>query len=68
MENGGQNKSRVIVRGGGGIRISRGVASIVICDGVLLGGKRGYYNAYSIRNARSGLEFADVLNRAHRGD
>jgi hypothetical protein len=27
----------------------------------LLGEERGYYNAYSIRNARSGLEFADVL-------
>jgi predicted transposase/invertase (TIGR01784 family) len=38
-----------------------GVVSIVICEGILLPEEPGYYNTYSIRNARSGLEFADVL-------
>jgi predicted transposase/invertase (TIGR01784 family) len=35
--------------------------SIVICGGVLLSEETGYYNTYSIRNVRSGLEFTDVL-------
>ena len=37
------------------------MASIVICDGILLPEEPEYYNTYSIRNARSGLEFADAL-------
>jgi hypothetical protein len=37
------------------------VISIVICDSVLLSEETGYYNTYSIRNARSGLEFTDLL-------
>jgi predicted transposase/invertase (TIGR01784 family) len=35
--------------------------SIVICGGVLLDEEPEYYNTYSIRNARSGREFTDVL-------
>jgi predicted transposase/invertase (TIGR01784 family) len=41
-------------------RIER-VVSIVICGGVLLSEETGYYNTYSIRNVRSGLEFSDAL-------
>jgi predicted transposase/invertase (TIGR01784 family) len=38
------------------------VISIVICvDGVLLHEEQGYYNSYSIRNARSGAELTDLL-------
>jgi predicted transposase/invertase (TIGR01784 family) len=38
------------------------VISIVICvDGVLLHEEEGYYNSYSIRNARSGAELTDLL-------
>jgi predicted transposase/invertase (TIGR01784 family) len=37
------------------------VVSIVICGGVLLDEEPGYYNTYSIRNARSGREFTDVV-------
>jgi hypothetical protein len=35
--------------------------SIVICGGVLLPEEPGYYNTYSIRNARSGRECVDLL-------
>jgi predicted transposase/invertase (TIGR01784 family) len=35
--------------------------SIVICDGVLLAEEAEYYNRYSLRNARSGREFTDLL-------
>jgi predicted transposase/invertase (TIGR01784 family) len=41
-------------------RIER-VVSIVICGDVLLHEEPGYYNTYSLRNARSGREFTDVL-------
>jgi hypothetical protein len=37
------------------------VVSIVICGDILLHEEPGYYNSYSIRNARSGREFTDVL-------
>jgi predicted transposase/invertase (TIGR01784 family) len=37
------------------------VVSIIICQGILLSGEPGYYNTYSIRNVRSGQEFAGVL-------
>jgi predicted transposase/invertase (TIGR01784 family) len=41
-------------------RVER-VVSIVICGGVLLSEEAEYYNSYSIRNARSGAEFTDLL-------
>jgi predicted transposase/invertase (TIGR01784 family) len=41
-------------------RVER-VISIIICCGALLDEEREYYNSYSIRNARSGREFTDVL-------
>jgi predicted transposase/invertase (TIGR01784 family) len=37
------------------------VVNIIICGDVLLPEEPGYYNTYSIRNVRSGLEFVDLL-------
>jgi hypothetical protein len=35
--------------------------SIVICNDVLLSEEAGYYNTYSLRNARTGREFTDLV-------
>jgi predicted transposase/invertase (TIGR01784 family) len=52
--------SEQIQRGGDYYQIER-VVCIVICGGVLLSEEAEYYNTYSLRNARSGKEFTDLM-------
>ncbi|MDR1249128.1 MAG: Rpn family recombination-promoting nuclease/putative transposase [Treponema sp.] len=56
----GKMLSEQIQRGDEYYRIER-VVCIVICGGVLLSEEPEYYNTYSLRNARSGREFTDVM-------
>jgi predicted transposase/invertase (TIGR01784 family) len=56
----GKMLSEQIKRGEEYYRIER-VISIVICNNILLSEEAGYYNTYSLRNARSGRELTDVM-------
>jgi predicted transposase/invertase (TIGR01784 family) len=56
----GKMLSEQIKRGDDYYRIER-VICIVICGSILLSEEAEYYNTYSLRNARSGKEFTDVM-------
>jgi predicted transposase/invertase (TIGR01784 family) len=57
----GKMLSEQIKRGDDYYRIERVVCIVICCGGVLISEETEYYNSYSLRNARSGKEFTDVM-------
>jgi predicted transposase/invertase (TIGR01784 family) len=57
----GKMLSEQIQRGDDYYRIERVICIVIYCGGVLLPEEAEYYNTYSLRNARSGREFTDVM-------
>jgi predicted transposase/invertase (TIGR01784 family) len=57
----GKMLSEQIRRGDDYYRIERVICIVICCGGVLLPEEAEYYNTYSLRNARSGREFTDVM-------